>query len=230
MSRIYTAHRGAPATPRSFSTTFPANENPLSEGGLWINGGQVGLDWSDCETTAGMAIGRQFAASYTDATAIIAGAWAANHRVTASVYTVNQVDAYFQEIELRLRTAISAHSLTGYEAGFKCSQTGGAYIILVRWNGALGDFNYLGASGSGTYNGSQYGITTGDVVRAEIVDNQINAYINGVLKASEDIRQLGGTVYSVGRPGIGFNLENSVPGASGTNGDYGITDLTAVDL
>src|SRR5260221_2997308 len=50
----------------SYSTSFPLTENPISEGGRWVNGGLLGLDWTNVSTTPGLAIGHQVAASYTD--------------------------------------------------------------------------------------------------------------------------------------------------------------------
>jgi hypothetical protein len=48
---------GPQALARTYTTTFPLTENPISEGGNWINGKAVGLDWANLATTNGMAIG-----------------------------------------------------------------------------------------------------------------------------------------------------------------------------
>ena len=104
------------------------------------------------------------------------------------------------------------------------SQSSAAYLQIVRWNGPLGSFDYL-ANNMGT----PFGIMNGDVVSAKIVGNLITAYINGVQKAQVDITSIGGTVYTAGDPGMGFNLKNSVAGCPGTNGNYGFTDYTATD-
>ena len=77
--------------------------------------------------------------------------------------------------------------------------------------------------------GTQYAVANGDVVSAKIVGNIITAYINGVQKATVDITSFGGTVYTTGNPGMGFNLKNSVGGCPGTNGNYGLTKYTATD-
>jgi hypothetical protein len=37
-----------------YTTNFPLTENPISEGGRWINGGAVGLDWTNVSTKAGL--------------------------------------------------------------------------------------------------------------------------------------------------------------------------------
>lgn len=212
------------ATANSYSTGFDNVENPISEGGRWINGKTVGLDWSNVATTGGLAIGQQTGASFTDGTALLTGEWGPDQMVTATVHTVNQNDACYQEVEIRLRSALAAHVNTGYEVGFKMSQTSGAYLIIVRWNGPLGNYNYL-FKGEGT----QYGIKNGDVVSAKIVGNVITAYVNGQEKAHADITSIGGTVYTRGNPGMGFNLENAPTGCSGTNGNYGFTELRATD-
>jgi len=42
---------------RTYTTNFPATENPVSQGGNWVNGRAVGLDWSDARTIPGLAFG-----------------------------------------------------------------------------------------------------------------------------------------------------------------------------
>src|ERR1700704_5961227 len=76
-----------PAMAGSYQTDFPATENPISEGGRWINGGLLGLDWTNVSTTPGLAIGHQVGANFTDATALLAGAWGPDQMATATVYT-----------------------------------------------------------------------------------------------------------------------------------------------
>ena len=201
----------------SYSTNFSLTESPISESGNWINGGTVGLDWTNVSTTPGLAIGHQVGASYTDATALLAGSWAPDQPAEATVQAVNVKDACFQEVELRLRSSLSAHRATGYEILFKASKSGGAYAGVVRWNGALGDFTPL----TPLLFGSQYGVTEGDVVKASIVGNVITAYINGAV-----VWTVTDSTYSTGSPGMGFNLENAGAGCTGTNGDYGFKNFS----
>src|SRR3989304_7130888 len=184
---------GAKANARTYTTNFPLSEDPISEGGNWINGGTTGLDWKNFVTTSGLAYGKPNTVSYDDGTAILSGAWMADQDVTATIHSVNQTDSQYQELELRLRTSITPHSITGYEINFRCSKTSNAYLEIVRWNGPLGNFTYLAQ-----YSGSQYGVIEGDVVRATIVGNTITVYINGVQRGTAT----DGT-YSSGAPGIG---------------------------
>jgi hypothetical protein len=203
---------------RTYTTLFPLTENPISEGGNWISGQSVGLDWHDVSTTPGLAIGHQSVTSYTDGTALLTGAWGPTQSVEAVVHTVNQKDSCYQEVELRLRSSLSAHSCSGYEVSFKASKTSAAYLIIVRWNGPVGNFTYLSR-----YDGAKYGVADGDTVKATIEGNVITAYLNGMMVGTAT-----DSTYSSGSPGMGFNLETSGDSSCiGTNGDYGFTRLTA---
>lgn len=201
---------------RVYTTRFPLTEDPISEGGQWVNGRQEGLDWADVRTTRGFAFGTERGTvKYDDSTALLTGPWGPDQMAQATVRTAGQNDSIFEEVELRLRSSLSAHRATGYEILFRCLKSEEAYLQIVRWNGLLGDFTYLNTAG-----GARYGVADGDVVRATIIGNAITAYINGVpmLQATD-------STYASGSPGMGFYLE----GASGVNDDYGFTDFTASD-
>lgn len=207
------------ASAHNYTTTFPETENPISDGGRWINGGVVGGDWTDVSTTPGFAIGRQVGAPYTDATALLSGIWGPDQRVTARVFTRHQNGNCFQEVEMRLRSTVTPSRSTGYEISFKAAEGPWAYLAIVRWNGKVGDFTNLY-----TPQGAKYGLRDGDVVSASIAGNVITAYRNGLpLGSARD------DTYTAGKPGIGFNLENKNAGCPGTNGDYGFTSMTATD-
>ena len=208
---------GDAASGRTYTTRFPLTESPISEGGNWINGQTTGLDWHDVSTTPGLAIGHQSGSSYTDGTALLTGDWGPTQSVEAVVHTVKQQDSCYQEVEMRLRSALGPHSCTGYEISFKMSKTASAYLIIVRWNGKVGDFTYLK-----NVTGAQYGVSDGDVVKATISGDVITAYLNGVEmgRATDD-------TYATGSPGMGFNLETGDATCVGTNGDYGFTSFTA---
>jgi hypothetical protein len=211
---------GSGSGANTYSTNFPASESPISEGGRWLNGGTDGIDWSNVWTTSGQAIGHQVSASYTDATAILKGSWGPNQQVTATVFNSGTLnDNCGSEVEMRLRTSISAHNNHGYEISYAVSQAPGAYLIIVRWNGALGDFTYLLRK-----EGTQYGVKNGDVVSVKMVGNVITAYKNGVVMG-----QATDNTYGSGSPGMGFNLENGPAGCSGTNNRYGYTQFSASD-
>jgi hypothetical protein len=119
----------------------------------------------------------------------------------------------FEEVELRLRTTISAHSITGYEINASVSTNpNNFYIQIVRWNGPLGNFTQLAGTARHCVNG--------DVLEATISGSTITAYLNGV-----KVLQATDSSYTSGSPGMGFFLE----GASGLNANYGFSNFTASD-
>lgn len=205
---------------RKYSTTFPSTENPLSEGGMWMNGAATGMDWCNVRTTPGLAWGVEpCPAEYGDPTAILAGVWGADQSVEATAHIASTNSRYYQEIELHLRRKMSAHRATGYEVNFGVSH---AYLELVRWNGARGDFTYLGPpcqypNVCARVNGLQ--IRNGDVARAVVVGHTITVYLNNVRVAvAED------STFDGGSPGLGFNY-----GCDGTYGTHGWSSFSATD-
>lgn len=210
----------APAS-HIYSTPFPLTQNPLSEGGNFINGATDGTDWGDFRSASGKAWGT-LATSYHDNTALVAGSWAANQYAEGTVFKLAPDNTYFPEVELRLRSAISPGVNSGYEIGFSLRGGVNSYLIIVRWNGPAASYDYLlNASGAG------FEVLHGDTIRAEIVGNTISAYINDVVKSAIDITSLGGTVYAGGSPGMGQNADT---GGSAFLDQYGFTRLEVGDL
>jgi Calx-beta domain len=202
----------------TYTTTFPFTENPLSENGRWIGGETAGLAWSDFQSVPGLAFGKQPGTSldvYDDAIALLTGSWGPNQTVAATVRTVNQNDSIFEELELRLRSTLIANRSTGYECLFSARSSSNAYVQIVRWNGAFGDFTLLDGRG-----GPGMALRNGDTIACTISGSTITAYINGVQKL-----QVVDSTFSSGNPGIGHFLQN----AAGVNGDYGFTSFTASD-
>jgi hypothetical protein len=215
---------------RSYRTSFDLDEDPISEGGMWLNGKKDGIDWADVITKNGVAHGaltRMTSAErrveqgnldpssgeeaapegdYDDPTAVLTGAWGKNQHAKGSVVSKKPTDEYFQEVEIRLRSAIKPHLCTGYEVFFRCLKTESGYAEIVRWNGKVGDFTSLKK-----LVGPQYGVKGGDVVEATIRGNQIQGFINGmeVISATDDL-------FTNGSPGIGFNFF-----VGNTNVDHG---------
>jgi hypothetical protein len=224
---------------RSYRTRFPRDEDPISEGGIWLNGKKDGIDWADVVVRNGVAYGavtRMQAAErrieqgnlasadpgspeaapegdYDDPTALISGVWGKNQHVTAKVFSRNPTEEYFQEVEIRLRSTLTPHRCTGYEVFWRCLKTENAYAEIVRWNGKIGDFTSLRK-----LIGPQYGVRDGDVVQAIISGRDIRGFVNGVevISATDD-------AFDAGSPGIGFNFF-----VGNTNVDHGFTSF-AVD-
>lgn len=207
----------------TYSTTFPLTENPILDSGKWINGKTVGIDWTNVRTTTGFAFGTMTGtdsgpAQYADSTAILTGSWGPDQTVqaTVKVTTASSASDIFEEVELRLRTAIAAHSITGYEVNCSVSTTN-QYIQIVRWNGALGSWTQLGGIPSHCVNG--------DVLKATITGTTsatITVYLNGnvVLTATDS-----GSPFTNGNPGVGFFLQ----GTTGLDANYGFSAYSATD-
>jgi hypothetical protein len=224
------AGRPGVAPVRSYSTRFRLDEDPISEGGIWINGRKDGIDWTDVVVKNGVAYGglsrMNIAESrveqgnldvstsdgvtpigdYDDPTAVLAGIWGKNQHGKAKVFSRNQTEKYFQEVQIRLRSTIIPHRCTGYEVFWRCLKTENAYAEIVRWNGEIGDWTSLQR-----FTGPQYGVMDGDVVEATIFGNVLKGFINGVevISAADD-------TFDTGSPGIGFNF-----GVGNTNVDHG---------
>src|SRR6266403_2241207 len=210
----------AVAVAQTYTTNFPLTENPISEGGKWINAGVVGLDWNNVRTTPGFAFGTDpGTVPYADAWALLIGSWGPDQTAQATIKDQNPNTNCYQEHELVLRGNLSAHTATGYEITVRATNDANSYLLIAKWNGALGNFSVL------TFlSGSAYGVKTGDVFEATIVGNVISAYINGVQKA-----KVTDNTYATGHPGMGFYLDNPTS-CSGTNANYGYANYTAVAI
>ena len=202
---------------KTYTTNFRRAESPISENGNWTNGKTPGLDWADVQTLPGLAFGTQSGSNgYDDSTALLKGAWGPDQSVTANVYARNQRgNKIYEEVEIRLRSAISPRRCTGYEILFRSLKSSDSYVQIVRWNGPLGDFTYLADE-----KGVKCGVSHGDTVRATIIGNVITAYINDV-----PIARAIDSTYSSGNPGMGFFIQ----GTPAANRDYGFSSFTASD-
>lgn len=200
---------------RPYTTNFPDTEDPISQDGIWINGDAVGLDWEDVVTTTNKAYGCCLRIGYDDPTAIFKGAWASDHEISATVVSLNGATGTTRELELRLRTTITANVNSGYECLIN-SQVGGYYAQIVRWNGTVGDFTPLSGS-----TGPAYMVTpvTGDVLKGTAVGNTISCYLNdSLIMTADDMTFTGGS------PGIGFFGDTGT-----TMTDFGYSVVTAND-
>jgi hypothetical protein len=207
------------STGSAYSTNFTGTENPLSEGGKWINGKAVGLSWNNVQTVPGKAYAAQFvglsSSRYDDCLAHLNTSFTANQYAQGTVSRVsgyrNPIDKH--EIELLLRFQLTANSARGYEVLW--GQDGEIYV--VRWNGPLGSYTALANIPDAPGNKA----VDGDVLRAEMIGSVIRVYRNGalVLTAPAD------STYTTGQPGIGF-----WPTAGSTLSSYGWKNFQAGSL
>jgi hypothetical protein len=175
-----------------YSTSFPLTENPLRESGKWIDGLAPGLDWYGCKTLGGNVVGVQSSGGYTDPTSILTGTWAPNQRVRCTVFKNAPSSSYLPEMEIRLRSVISAHVNRGYECLISLYNLYSPQI--VRWNGDLGDFTYINDNPLLTPTP-----VDGDIFEAEIIGGHIKVFLNSNLVVEAD-----DSTWTDGNPGIGF--------------------------
>jgi len=197
-----------------YVTSFPLTESPISEGGVWTNGFTTGLDWSDVHTTTGFAFGTQSGSGgVNDTTAVVAGDYGSGDQVAqAVVHIATRDNIDYEEVELRLKTKITGHSITGYEILFSVNADD-PYVQIARWNGPFANYDELN-------NGVDPPIIQdGDVVKAVYHAGTITAYVNGVQACIA-----GDSTYTTGQPGIGSYLQ------TGTHPDhYGFSSFVASD-
>jgi len=202
-----------------YQTSFPASENPISEGGNWEGGSAAGNSiwlrqafweglplWGDVHTSPGLAYGVNEPTAFGDPTAIVKGVWGPEQTVRAIV-RVNKTPTgrCCHEVELRLRTTISKDTITGYET--YCSvMPNQPYCTIARWNGPNGSYWNMVTTDK-TY------AVDGDEMEATVVGTNptiVTLYKNGrqILQAVDTGKAGGGYgaygPFTSGNPGIGF--------------------------
>lgn len=199
----------------SYSTSFAATQNPISENGVWLNGETNGVDWNNCAMLPGFVYGTQpnaiGAEQYADATCVLTGTWGPNQTAQATVSVPSIVTSGSAEVELRLNTTIRAGSITGYE--FNCSTNPNeVYAQIVRWNGGLAQFTGIGSANTSC--------RAGDVLKATRSGSTLTFYKNGrVIATAQD------STYTGGSPGVGFYNQNS----TAEEEDFGFSNFSATD-
>ena len=166
---------GAAALPRSYSTTFSATENPISDGGSWTNGLATGLDWTNMRTTPGKCFGTETgsaASPFDDSCALLTGIWPANQQAGGVIFNTRSAGNWNSELEIRLRSTLAAHSNTGYECNVRVKTGDLPYVEIIRWNGAIGAFTSLVHLDNATWV-----LATGDTVRASAVGSVLSVYL-----------------------------------------------------
>jgi hypothetical protein len=201
----------------------------MYQGGVWMQGAEEGIDWSNVRTTTNKAFGTQDgngagSAQYNDSVAALRGTFGTDQYTRGVAFSTRGAGDFNTEVELLLRWTIWPHVTTGYEVEFS-ARSDSPYFDIVRWNGALGDFTPLTLSTGGTHLASMPGgaVVTGDVLEAFIVGNTISGYKNGTLMATAT-----DSTYTSGNPGVGHFLHNLT--ATGDPTQYGFSEYTARTL
>ena len=189
-------------------TTFPLTEDPISQGGIWLNGGVNGTDWGNVQTTTNLASGagaqNTGADTYGDPIAILNKPWSSNQQASGVVYANSSASsgACCKEVELHLNMSVSAGNITGYE--IDCSLTSGTqYLVIVRWNGPFANPTNSNNGFTVLYTDNSVYCQSGDTLSATNINGTITGYItHGGVKTQEV--QTTDSTYTDGAPGVGF--------------------------
>lgn len=206
---------------RVFVTSVTAVENPMSQGGAWLQGGADGLDWKNIRTSSGVMNGEDAPVAFSDPHAVLKGNWGINQYASAVAYCFSPDDTQFQEVEILLRHVVSAHVSRGIEVNWRCSGSAAGYSEGVFWNGALADFNAISHN-----DGATFSVVDGDIISATAIGPTISVYKNNTFKYSfVDPWFNFYSTNSVGSPGVGFNYHDQAVKHS----EFGIKAFTATD-
>lgn len=164
----------------SYFTAFPTVENPLSEGGLWLAGGVVGLDWQNPYVpSAGLV--RAPDGGSVDAAAILDPAhftFANDQWAWGKV--VNNIASGYNEVDIELRCAMSANWYTGYDICATMEPAGGGpwadVSVCARLGIASPDEEAYAAIGN-LANSARW--VTGDKLAVKITGWVIEVFKNG---------------------------------------------------
>ena len=204
-----------PPPPRTYATSFPNTENPISEGHSWVSGSTV-------RTTPGLAFGTQTGAlppPYTDSSALLSGAWGSDQFVQIVVWWdgASGTNSDYDEVEIRLRGTLAKNWDKTYNINCRVgTPSGDSYIQMGRANGPPDDFTPPIAE----LHGPSAACQNGDVMTGTIVGSVITAYVNG-----KKVIQGMDSVITSGAPGFGFFHQ----GTHGHNSDFGISSFAASD-
>ena len=192
-----------------YNTNFPsppAPENPISEGGEWINGRTNGTSWGNVITDSHGAHGEPQAqqSAFADYTAILTGAWSSGQTACGTVYidpTLTRTSSNY-EIEVRTNVTVASGNITGYEFNYSMDNNGNQYWGAVRWNGAVGNFTGFTGFSSPT------ALANGDVLCGSHISGTLTITLtrSGTVIQSQSVpdTQQGGATYTGGAPGMGF--------------------------
>jgi len=226
------AATAAIAAALSYSTTFAATENPLSESGNWVHV----QDRTDFRSTGGVAYGLQTGSgppggTYDDSIMCLSsGTWTDVEIVS----TVSVAGAITDFCELEHIHRCNAATGQYYEINLAKS---GQYCNFYRAEGgvALANFTALATEVGGVQFAIPGGaVNDGDSFRTRMVGDTLTAWINRnagagweLIGSVSDTSTGGHAKYSSGRPGIGAFISST---GSGPLSNYRWADFSATAI
>lgn len=170
--------------PAYYETSFLANENPISEGGIWQNGAVGGtMPFDNVMTSGGKALAANYVVDdeYTDASAILDPAiypFGPDHWVEITIFREpGYTNTNSHEVIIALRGTVNVDGPFYYPHYHLLFTMGGGFQLF--WlNGVYETFSELTSQ---AHNGGINNLVTGDVIRGEIQGTQIRVYLYDAL-------------------------------------------------
>jgi hypothetical protein len=193
-------------TSRTVFTNFPATENPISQGSIWTPGStfSAGAATKTNIQTAGKAYSTMVSfdgTNFDDSLACLSG-FGANHEVTCTIANSGGFSGFSLELEILLRSDITAAHVFQYEVDCVFGALG---IDLVRWDMTIASPNSNTNLRARIPNETPF--NNGDQVYASIVGTLITVKYRtppaafATLFTYDTVSDA--TKYSSGNPGIG---------------------------
>lgn len=223
----------------NYTTTFPLNEQPLSEAGKWVDGATTGLLWSDCgvtNTSGGLHYAYGLMAGptppYNDSIALLTGTWGPTQAIDFTLYTSNTLSTgvgQYEELEWGLRCTLSNNWFSGYFMDCLIATDSGYFEAGAPNGSPYSDPSNIWNSWSGVNNYSAMILTNGSTIHAGITNATITVFFNGVQVANWTDTQGYGPTNGGGAPLIGF-FHALANGDHGNSFDFGISSFHATDF
>lgn len=200
--RLYSAYPIGNKTPSGqltlpYTTIFPATENPVSQGGIWLNGAQNGLMWHDMQTDGVGVFGTAPSPdAFDDNIASISPAvftFGARQYIKGIIKRAAGYNpAVTHEIELHLWCTITPNFIATMELLMDSAGSSN----MNRWNGALNDVTIGGPTGAGIG-----ALADGDEILFRVNENGVfEAFKNGSGTAALTLTDT--TLPAGGTPGV----------------------------
>lgn len=216
-------HRRQGVTSNTITLDFKkmADENPLSFGGLFIQGLLDGTNWQNTRVSGGHLFGTQSGTSgkYDDSITLIRGNWGTTVTITGTLRTTNQqTGGCYEELELLLYGDMTQGSMKMYENALRMTHLGEQYLGTTRWNGPMGVVN--GCAAGCAYDSFDPGtigpgVFDGDIITVSVAAGVITGKINGTTIWTHDTAT-DTPKYTSGLPGFGHWYHNTNGNSCGT--------------
>ncbi len=224
---IERAAAGRPIAPQTYTTLFPATENPINESGNWTRTTPTGANaWHDVRTTGGNAVPSANAGSsapdFDDSYALLVGSYPADMAAEATIYVGSGASGAL-ECELLFRGTQTSTTIACYECLFAI----GGGVAIVRWNGPADGFDELKTDATGLTDTG--GLSDGDRVKAQITGQTISMWYSRAATPTTWVSigsytDNSASKLTTGNPGIGFFARSPL------SIDFGFKDYTATSL